>query len=427
MSAGKLLWGYHPATKTWIPLQVDENGKVIVDMSAISLGDLGDVTIAGLADGHFLSYSAGLGYWQNRLLAEGDIPAAIARDAEVIDQIDTHAGLTTGVHGVGIHGILDVTRSALTYYVDQATGDDGNPGTSASPKATILGALNALPVVIAHEATICVRPGNYPENNTFLTFARFNTLDFIIIKSVNSSDEDMYDNGKATGGGNNYLDDSGKSWSADQFNGAYIWIYAGTGRGQVRQISDTTATRITVTANWTTNPNNTSYYAIGGGATLTGTDSRHVYVQTKKVMLYGFRHTGATSEDIYASRYAACYVYNNYFASSNMGYRAEYFIYAYAYYNYSAASLYGFQVTIFSHAFLRANVIDGANIGIRIIRGAIVSMLSGTSLLNYIANCTTGIFIDESAGCILASFQVYVANGTDIDPAVSTTVPRWWT
>lgn len=35
MGEGKLLWGYHPATKTWIPLQVDANGKVVVDMSAI--------------------------------------------------------------------------------------------------------------------------------------------------------------------------------------------------------------------------------------------------------------------------------------------------------------------------------------------------------------------------------------------------------
>jgi len=35
MSVGKKLWGYHPTTGTWLPLQVDANGKVVVDMSAI--------------------------------------------------------------------------------------------------------------------------------------------------------------------------------------------------------------------------------------------------------------------------------------------------------------------------------------------------------------------------------------------------------
>lgn len=108
MGEGKLLWGYYPTTKTWLPLQVDANGKVKVDMSAIGLGALSDVTIASLADGHFLSYFAGLGYWQNRLLAEGDIPASIARDAEVAAAVSAHADLTTGVHGVGVSTVDSV-------------------------------------------------------------------------------------------------------------------------------------------------------------------------------------------------------------------------------------------------------------------------------------------------------------------------------
>jgi len=62
------------------------------------LNDLADVTIAGLADGHFLSYSGGLGHWQNRLLADTDIPAAIARDAEVVAAIVAHAALTGAHH-----------------------------------------------------------------------------------------------------------------------------------------------------------------------------------------------------------------------------------------------------------------------------------------------------------------------------------------
>jgi len=156
MGAGKLLWGYYPATKAWIPLQVDENGKVIVDMSAINLDDLGDVnapapgdgdalvwddatgrwipgagaafacadlaacsigalgdvTIAALVDGHFLSYSAGLGYWQNRLLAEADIPAAIARDAEVAAAVAAEA--TARAAAIAAHNAL-VPSSTVHY------------------------------------------------------------------------------------------------------------------------------------------------------------------------------------------------------------------------------------------------------------------------------------------------------------------------
>jgi len=93
-NAAKILWLWDDGNKCFVKAQCDANGYLLVDMSAINLGDLGDVTIAGLADGHFISYSGGLGYWQNRLLAEGDIPATIARDAEVATAISDHAALT---------------------------------------------------------------------------------------------------------------------------------------------------------------------------------------------------------------------------------------------------------------------------------------------------------------------------------------------
>ena len=89
---------------------------------ASALNDLTDVTIAGLVDGHFLSYSAGPGQWLNRLLADGDIPAAIARDAEVTADIATHSALDTGVHGVGAGTVLG-TGDVDDVAVDGATTD----------------------------------------------------------------------------------------------------------------------------------------------------------------------------------------------------------------------------------------------------------------------------------------------------------------
>ena len=58
MGAGKKVWGYYPTTDTWIPLQVDVDGKVIVDMSAITLDDLADVIGAGALEGDMLYFDA---------------------------------------------------------------------------------------------------------------------------------------------------------------------------------------------------------------------------------------------------------------------------------------------------------------------------------------------------------------------------------
>lgn len=402
--AGKLLWGWDSTNSVWIPVLVDSSGRIKADLSNVNLNDLADVSVPAPADGDFFYYDDATGLWKSK----------------------AHADLTTGVHGVGAHGILDVTRSALTYYVDAGSGDDDNDGSQDHPKATILGALNALPVVISYGPTIKVRPGNYPENNAMLTLDRFNTLDYITIESVNDDDEAMYDNGLATGGGNNYLDDSGGGWSTDQFNGAYIWIYAGTGAGQIRTISDTTSTRITVSVNWTVNPDATSYYAIGGGATLTGTDIRHIYVDGKKLKLYGFRHTGATESDVCAFRYPMLYVENNYFASSVTGFRVEYLGFGQGFYNYSLASSYGFLVGLIANAFIRANVIKGAGKGVRAYRKCVVNMHPNANMRNYFDSCTTGIYMEGDSGCVDASSQAFNLCGTDIDPAVSTTVPRWW-
>ncbi|MBA7560748.1 hypothetical protein ES708_02379 [subsurface metagenome] len=75
---GVLLWGFYPATKKWIPLQVDADGYVKVDMSAIKLNDLGDVNVPAPADGNFFYYDGATVLWKSK----------------------AHADLTTGVHGV---------------------------------------------------------------------------------------------------------------------------------------------------------------------------------------------------------------------------------------------------------------------------------------------------------------------------------------
>jgi len=79
--------------------------------------------------------------------------------------------------------------------------------------------------------------------------------------------------GTATGGGNNYLDDSSATFCGGGTNcpcslgsceiAAYgVEITGGTGVGQYRVVSVFTQTRITVTENWDTNPDATSTYEV---------------------------------------------------------------------------------------------------------------------------------------------------------------------
>ena len=58
------------------------------------------------------------------------------------------------------------------------------------------------------------------------------------------------------------LYDTGKTWTPDAYNGYYLWITGGTGANQIRLISDTAATYLTVSVAFTTTPDATSTYEI---------------------------------------------------------------------------------------------------------------------------------------------------------------------
>lgn len=71
------------------------------------------------------------------------------------------------------------------------------------------------------------------------------------------------DNGTATSATDSTLVDSGQSWTNDQWNNLFaIYIYEGTGVGQMRTIIDNDATSVTVDADWGTNPSTDSKYRI---------------------------------------------------------------------------------------------------------------------------------------------------------------------
>ncbi|NCC99953.1 MAG: hypothetical protein EOL95_09690, partial [Bacteroidia bacterium] len=65
------------------------------------------------------------------------------------------------------------------------------------------------------------------------------------------------DNGSVTSATATTLVDSSKSWTSDQWIGYAVYIYSGTGKGQIREITDNDDTSLTV-GTWTTNPDSTS-------------------------------------------------------------------------------------------------------------------------------------------------------------------------
>lgn len=77
------------------------------------------------------------------------------------------------------------------------------------------------------------------------------------------------DSGTATSATDNTLTDSSKNWTTARddniitnWEGYVVWIYSGTGVGQYREILSNTATTLTLSQDWTTNPDGTSLYRI---------------------------------------------------------------------------------------------------------------------------------------------------------------------
>ena len=83
-------------------------------------------------------------------------------------------------------------------------------------------------------------------------------------KMVASTSHEDYAMGTATAGGATTLTAGGKTWTVNQWSNSQVRITAGTGAGQVRTIASNTATALTVSAAWATNPDATSVYAVEG-------------------------------------------------------------------------------------------------------------------------------------------------------------------
>jgi len=249
-----------------LTMEGDYDSRLTINVlsSAFNLDRLSDVTITSPADNELLAYDSGSGKWMNRA------PAII--------------------------GITSTTTEPVTIYVDPINGDDGNDGSAGSPLATLDQALASLPVVLAHDVVINVGKGTL--NSVFDPAGKIIPAS-LTIQARNTSDQDLYDYGTATGGSSTTLQDTSKSWPTDLFKDGYIWIWRGTGEGQYRQIASNTADTITVTPAWDTPPSTDSQYVIGGLAKISVASGQAVNVMNiPNVYIYGFSLESDGTEEV---------------------------------------------------------------------------------------------------------------------------------
>lgn len=84
---------------------------------------------------------------------------------------------------------------------------------------------------------------------------------------TNEATSNLYINGgrgKCTGSTNATLIDSALTMTADRYINAYVYIFRGTGEGQVRRITDNDTTTFFTEFDWTTIPDTTSEYVVFG-------------------------------------------------------------------------------------------------------------------------------------------------------------------
>jgi hypothetical protein len=86
------------------------------------------------------------------------------------------------------------------------------------------------------------------------------TIDYVY--SVSLLNHEVLYRSTATAGAALSLTDSTQAWTVNALAGMEVAVYSGTGAGQYRTISSNTATALTVSVAWVTNPDSTSKYLV---------------------------------------------------------------------------------------------------------------------------------------------------------------------
>lgn len=108
------------------------------------------------------------------------------------------------------------------------------------------------------------------------------------------------DYGTATSGGASTLTDSNKNWEVDVFKDFLVRVVSGDGAGEVATIASNTATQLTITGTWGTNPSSGSIYVILGSATGSGGGSSSLDAEYESPIDFTVTRNDTGSVDISA-------------------------------------------------------------------------------------------------------------------------------
>jgi hypothetical protein len=97
-----------------------------------------------------------------------------------------------------------------------------------------------------------------------------------------NTDYKSFATGTATAGAASTLTNTLKAWATNQWANSQVRIVSGTGAGQIRTIASNTATVLTTSAAWTTQPDATSVYSIEGN------DDYLYYMGNNAVTMYRY-------------------------------------------------------------------------------------------------------------------------------------------
>lgn len=265
-----------------------------------------------------------------------------------------------------------VTTEDYSIYVDSVGGNDANNGSSGSPLATMQRAIDLLPTIIVHNVTIRVSGDHTPAAS--LTLAGKIVTGTLMIKASDTADNDLYDQGTATAGGNDTLTDGGKAWTVNGWAGGYVGIIKGTGAGQVRTIASNTGTELTVTVNWGVNPDATSMYIIVM-STIDGSATVGLQNTPNNLSVYGFRWTNTTYVFLLTGGITTKLYYNIFNLPVNAAFRLE-----------NAAVGARYNLTI----------IDGTNWGFYARQGAVVEERNNCTISTN-AGVGEGLYADNAS------------------------------
>ncbi len=295
----------------------------------------------------------------------------------------------------GISYLEDLTKKSLSasvssqeLYVDLTSGNDttGN-GSTTAPYLTVQKAVDSLPRVITKDTNISISNGNVNE-------AGVDTSGLIITASLtfqakDTSGNKLYDDGTATGGSTSTLQDTGKTWAINIFTSGKIFIWSGTGRGQIADIVSNNGNTITISGTWTT-PDTSSQYTIVSPVQFTTANPDYVFllIGMKNTNIYGFQftETGSVYSVSYSGKSAYGQVMWNYFKgndSRNILVDGQSDVGIYMNYFTVPTTKQGIVVTGSSISIPRGNVFkaytSGNGTGLYVYRLGVTTIGSGTS------------------------------------------------